>query len=203
MPREYGPFTVLVVCDGNVCRSPAAQFAIASAAPGILVESAAAHGRPGARLCEVVAATIGPDTEFAERFRSRRLDTLDIADYELVLTVTSELRSEITRAFPEQHSRLFTLREAAGLLALGSASSPLPADGVARHLDAQRGAASFSGDARLPRALAAVDPLDIPDAHRARARRHRDTVKLALDAGARVGHGLGELLGPGALGGRG
>src|ERR1700712_1032220 len=110
-------FSILAICEGNVCRSAAAQFTIAQLLPGARVESAGMRARAGAGLCDVVAIEIAGEGEAAARFtrefRSRRREDVDLARFDLILVATTGIRGDLARSFPTLRDRFFTFREAA------------------------------------------------------------------------------------------
>ena len=194
-------FSILVVCDGNVCRSPSAQYAIGLRLPGVRVESAGVRARPGAVLCEVVAGAIAPEGaeagSFTSEFRSRRLDDVDLGSFDLALTATTGLRSELARTRPELRDRFFTLREAADVLSAirdaGIPSEPFGPAALIATMNRHRGAGATTADLPPRLRMTILDPLDIPDAHGERAKRHRAVVDLALSSAASVGASLARL----------
>jgi protein-tyrosine phosphatase len=112
---------ILVVCTGNICRSPLAEAFLADRAGRLLdtevrVRSAGTWGREGNRAtAETVVAgrERGMDVE-AHRARPLSADLIDRAD--LILGLTTEHRDEVVRIAPEASSRTFTLKELATLL---------------------------------------------------------------------------------------
>lgn len=180
------PFSVLVVCIGNVCRSPLAQhllaarldparFAVASAGTRGLV------GEPMEATAHAELRRLGGD---ADGFVARRL-TPDLArEADLVLTATRGVRGDVVAASPAALKRTFTLRELALLVTsaeVGAATSP--ADLVAR-------AASWRGSvaAGLDDELDVPDPIGRPaDVHRAVADLLDTTTATIADALNQVG----------------
>lgn len=112
--------SVLVVCTGNICRSPLGEAALrARIGDRITVSSAgtdAIEGRP---------ATAGSVTAGAERgldlgdHRAHRLSVGDVLDADLVLCMERAHRDAIHRAVPEAIGRVFTFKEFVALLAVG------------------------------------------------------------------------------------
>lgn len=129
-------FSVLCVCTGNVCRSPAAERLLAAAlGPEVAVSSAgtlALVGRPMSPPMDALVATAGADpTGFAaQRLTERLLQPVD-----LVLALTRAHRGDVVGLWPKAVRRTFTLKEFARLL---QELDPglLPAGGVAERLRA-------------------------------------------------------------------
>ena len=194
-------FSILAVCDGNVCRSPSAQFAIAVRLPGVRVESAGLYARPGAPLCEVVAGAIALEGaeagDFTSTFRSRRLDDVDLGSFDVALTATTGIRGELARAHPELRDRFFTFREAADVLSAirdaGIPSEPFDPSSLIATMNRHRGARATIADLPSRLRMNVLDPLDIPDAHGERAKRHRAVVDLALRSATSIGDSLARL----------
>jgi protein-tyrosine phosphatase len=124
---------VLVVCEGNICRSPAAELlwraAVGSRFP---VASAGLRARVGEPVHEPIARLLrarglSPDGV------GRQLTPELVGAADLVLTMTTAQRAGVLSWAPGAVRRTFTLREFAGLVALiDPAGLPGPADPAAR-----------------------------------------------------------------------
>lgn len=108
---------ILVVCTGNICRSPVAEAFLRTALVRRLgddaptVSSAGVIGRPGGpAMAESVRAAAERGADISSHV-VRRLDHDLIADADLVLAMAAEHRSEVRRLLPEAASRTFTLKE--------------------------------------------------------------------------------------------
>jgi protein-tyrosine phosphatase len=117
---------VLFVCTGNICRSPLAERLLrawaaqelAAAAALVRADSAgtaATDGQPMDEYSAQALRELGGDPDGA---RARRLVPGATADADLVLTMTRRQRRSILHTDPRSLRRVFTLPEAAGLLAL-------------------------------------------------------------------------------------
>jgi protein-tyrosine phosphatase len=133
-------FSVLFVCTGNICRSPAAELlftARLAALPvpvPITVASAGTSGLSGHDMDAPSAYAvrelgIDPSVHVA-----RRVNPAMVNDADLILTADSEHRSTILRAQPLVFRRTFTMREFARL---GAGLAPLPADVTVQALHAR------------------------------------------------------------------
>jgi protein-tyrosine phosphatase len=171
--RASRPWSVLMVCTGNLCRSPMAERiaagALASAGFGpaaALVTSAGTDAWDGEPM--------HPDARSALRglgldgtgFHARRLDPRHIAAADLVLCATLEHRAAVVRAVPVALRRTCALREFARAAALGPLPPPAPADDDAASALRTAGAALA---ARVLRhrtdgaATSAAEPADVVD----------------------------------------
>jgi protein-tyrosine phosphatase len=113
-------FRVLVVCDGNLCRSPLAERLLAArfSTAGVTdvdVSSAGVRGVVGAPMDPVAAAELARRGGSREGFTARRLDAAQIEAADLVLTATRDLRTKVLGESPRAMRRTFTLLEFAAL----------------------------------------------------------------------------------------
>jgi protein-tyrosine-phosphatase len=119
-------FTILMVCTGNVCRSPFAERlarAYLDEALGdeeglrIRVVSAGTQAVTGSTMhphSALVLQGLGGDSG---RFWAQQLDSPLASSADLTLTMTRGHRDEVLQLAPRSLARTFTLLEAAGLLA--------------------------------------------------------------------------------------
>ena len=120
------PFRLLLVCTGNVCRSPMAER--------LLVAGLAERSGEGGRGVEVSSAGTGalvgeamtPETaDLVSRHggdptghRARQVTPQLLAEADLVLALTREHRAAVAQLHPRVLRRLLTLREAGRLAPL-------------------------------------------------------------------------------------
>lgn len=165
---------VLVVCTGNVCRSPIAEgflrraFGARLGANAPQVVSAGTMGWTGS------AADPGSVAAAAERgvdissHRARELEPAEIARSELILGMATEHAQAVVAEVPEARSRTFTLKELVRLMdALPEVDGATPERGLSERVAAadRLRADGFAGD---PRHEGIMDPLGMPlDAFRA------------------------------------
>ncbi|WP_416348857.1 hypothetical protein [Microbacterium sp. STN6] len=187
--------SALFVCTANICRSPTLAF-MAGQSGAVRATSAGMRARSGSAMCRMAALSIASfegGQAYAESFRSRTVQGLDVNEFDLVFTATRAMRAELIRSNPLLRGRIFTVREAAALgqysLTAGEAYSLLEY-GPATVLAARRGSVA-APRARSRWVRDASDPFDLPDAHNdRREKRHRATVRMSLDAGAELGAAL-------------
>lgn len=172
-----GGVAVLVVCVGNVCRSPVAERLLRVRTEGsdVEVSSAGVNAVVGDRIDPLAAEELvrlgGDPGDFA----ARQLTSSMLADADLVLTATRAIRSQVVALSPAALRRSFTLRELAALLA----EPPWPPDDRTS-LDVSLARA---GDWRSSVGLRG-DELDLPDPIGRSAKVHRQVADLIDDATA-------------------
>ncbi|AXE39867.1 low molecular weight phosphatase family protein [Acidipropionibacterium virtanenii] len=122
-------FRILVVCTGNICRSPAAaQLLDAAVESDVDVSSAGTDALVGLSLDPAMADAMRRAGAAPRPHRARRLNSwlLEVAD--LVLTMDQVQRRRVLELAPEALHRTFTLREFAlicqSLLQAGDSSWP-------------------------------------------------------------------------------
>jgi protein-tyrosine phosphatase len=131
------PIHILVVCTGNLCRSPIAEHALRQRLPrdgSVIVRSAGtrmASGREAPEQTLRAAARLGLDLR---GHRTTSLTAADLASADLVLAAAREHRRVAVSMEPRVLRRTFTLRELGRVVASG-ASRPLAADTAADPAD--------------------------------------------------------------------
>ncbi len=156
---------ILVVCTGNICRSPMAEAFLRAALARRLGE-----GAPSVASAGVIARPGGPAMPESIRAAAergadismhvvRRLEDEPIQEAELIVTMAAEHRDEIAGSDPQAEWKTFTLKELVRLL------EALPPDSggfdlrteVARADELRR--SGFEGN---PHDEDVVDPLGMP-----------------------------------------
>ena len=114
--------SILVVCTGNVCRSPIAEAILRSTLRERLGESAPSVASAGTSGWVGSLAEEGSIVAAAERgfqlstHRGRRLHERDLSEAELVIAMSSEHRDHIEDLHPRAAARTFTLKELVRLI---------------------------------------------------------------------------------------
>lgn len=189
---EAGPATrptsVLVVCTGNVCRSPAAALLLAARLPsaGIEISSAGTHALEGCPVDGPMAdllraAEVHTGTFLARPLTPRQLDSAD-----LVLVMSREHRSAAVAMRPAGVRRVLRLREAA-LVAEAAAAEGWPDDVAA---DPAARLAALPAVAPRYRGLAGPADLDVPDPYRRPTAAYVAAFELIEDAVDRMAGAL-------------
>lgn len=164
--------SILVVCTGNICRSPVGAAALRALLPETqyAVSSAGTHAavdRPSAREADVfVERELGVSLDHA----GRQLSKEQAESSDLIITMTAEHRAWVARVAPRVVQRSFTLLELEGIVSL------LPPD--ARYANLRDFAQSTS---RLrARAKTGGDSLDIPDPYGGPSEGYEDSFTTVL-----------------------
>lgn len=166
---------VLLICTGNICRSPYAELVLASRLADLPVtfQSAGTRARHGLRLTPEAAELAigdGVDRSRVEAHSSRALDSVLLSSADLVLGMAREHRRFVVELNPAFVRRTFTIREFA-LLASGVTDSRIadsmqnpnglePSDGVERLLAAITTIGSQRGLVGLGIAPGELDVID-------------------------------------------
>ena len=179
---------LLVLCTGNICRSPMAEGLIRSAleirfgadAPG--VGSAGTQGWEGSGAQpESVRAAAEREIDIADHV-ARRLTRMQISGADLIVAMAGEHRDAVVDAEPSAAARTFTLKELVRLLdALPPAEPSADPDAFVSRVAAadalRRG--GFSGN---PRDEDVADPLGLPlDTYRAIAWELDEWIRRLVD----------------------
>ena len=109
---------VLVVCTGNVCRSPYIERRLAQllAGTGVEVSSAGTRALVGAPIEPGSVDALGAVDAYAAGFAARQITTALLLDADLVVTATQRHRHEVVSLLPRALRRTFSLGELADLL---------------------------------------------------------------------------------------
>lgn len=105
LSRAQRPRKILVICHGNICRSPYLQAAIQRALPDLIVTSAGFVGsdRPVPEISIALSAKRGLDLS---RYRSRPVTQSMVSDADLVIVMDSDQARQIRRGFRIERARI-------------------------------------------------------------------------------------------------
>lgn len=141
---QADPYRILVVCTGNICRSPFAEqllrdsfarigvaFADDTWADSVQVTSAGTHAMVGNAIEPAMAAFLEPYGSAALGHAARQLTGEHIADADLVLALTRDHRRDVVRMLPSASRQVFALNEFARLLEDARAANAIEIDSPA------------------------------------------------------------------------
>jgi protein-tyrosine phosphatase len=189
-------FRILVVCTGNVCRSPMDEHLLrhgltqrlGAEAARFAVGSAGTVGDPRRAIEPLAAEALREHGVEVGSFQGQRLSEPLVAKADLVLAAEREHRAAAITLCPEAAGRTFTLRQFARL-AEGIDPALLPADDVVARGWALVGAAAGRRGLVAPPAAPADD--DVPDPYGA----DRESFRACVAAIAAALRGPLDLLG--------
>jgi protein-tyrosine phosphatase len=116
-PASGHAFSILTVCTGNVCRSPAVERLLTQKlGSGISVSSAGTHALVGHPISQPMAMLLRKSGADDGAFAARQLTENLVKKADLVLTLTRAQRSFVVDLWPSAVRRAFTVREFARLL---------------------------------------------------------------------------------------
>jgi protein-tyrosine phosphatase len=110
-------FAVLLVCTGNVCRSPTAEYLLSTRYSTLPMSfssagTGATAGQPMQPQALEVATELGAGAAIASH-RARQLSAEMVADADLVIAMARDNRRQIAQLYPSASRKMFTLRELA------------------------------------------------------------------------------------------
>lgn len=148
------PFTVLMVCTGNICRSPLAEQLLRarlneSRVPAV-VHSAGSRALVGHVMTPEAVVVAHRHGGGGQAHAARQLDESLVASADLVLTATREHRSAVVALHPRAARYTYTLKQFARLLA-----PVIESPHSARGWDAQA-AVAYDEESRLAQRLRAM-----------------------------------------------
>lgn len=102
---------ILVVCVGNICRSPTAEHLLRQelADSGCTVSSAGLGALVGKPIEPTALAMLERHGHTPQPHTARQVDDALLADADLVLVMEKGHLREITRRFPQAHGKTFLL----------------------------------------------------------------------------------------------
>jgi protein-tyrosine phosphatase len=103
--------SILVVCEGNICRSPMAQGLLASALPQVPVRSAGLNALSGRAADETAVQLMRAKGIDITQHRAMQITREICMDAELVLVMTGAQRKLIEEKYPFACGRTFRVGE--------------------------------------------------------------------------------------------
>lgn len=112
-------FSLLLVCTGNICRSPVAERLFSSTLGSeVQPSSAGTHALVGSPIAAPMRSLLEDAGARPDGFAATQLQEQHIQAADLVLALTREHRSAVVEMWPGAVRRAFTLREFVRLLRL-------------------------------------------------------------------------------------
>jgi protein-tyrosine phosphatase len=190
-------FHILVVCTGNICRSPLTERLLrrrlddrlGRGAEGIVVSSAGARGLDRSPMDLRAAEQLRRLGGDPEDFLARSLTEWHVNGADLVLTATRGHRAAVLSEAPAALHRTFTLLEFADL------APYRPLDAVEPGRDQLAG---LVAEAAQRRGSATLQQYDVLDPYMQSAERHREVADVISTAVDRIVDGLVDAHGAGA-----
>jgi protein-tyrosine phosphatase len=107
--------TILVVCEGNICRSPMAAALLDAALPDCRVVSAGLGALVGKPADDAAVALMRERGLDLRAHRAEQITRPMSLHSDLILVMESQQRERLQRLYPEVCGRVFTIAEHAGV----------------------------------------------------------------------------------------
>ena len=105
LSRAQTPRKILVVCQGNICRSPYLQAVLQRALPDLIVTSAGFAGSDRAVPQIAVALGVKRGVDLS-RHRSRPLTKSKVGNADLVIVMDTDQARQLARLYPIDRARI-------------------------------------------------------------------------------------------------
>ncbi|MDB5243934.1 MAG: protein tyrosine phosphatase [Spirosoma sp.] len=103
--------SILVLCEGNICRSPMAQGVLAAALPKMQVRSAGLGALIGMPADEIAVRLMKERSIDIAEHRATQINRQMCLDADVVLVMGHEQRSRVESLYPQSRGRVFRLGE--------------------------------------------------------------------------------------------
>lgn len=140
---HFEPFHIVVVCQGNICRSPLGEVLMRSRLGeaglhrAVSVASAGLGAVVGSPMDATAAEMARRHHGQPDQFRARQLRSSIVGPADLLLTMTRAQRDEVVQRYPRALQRTFTITEFSKLLATSSVDLPETGDDFSFSADRQ------------------------------------------------------------------
>ncbi len=102
---------ILVLCDGNICRSPTAEALLKAQCPDKQISSAGLVGLEGQGMEPTAQAMLEADGQPAPCHVARKLSREMCAEADLILVMEKRQRDKLTQRYPESSGKVFLLTQ--------------------------------------------------------------------------------------------
>ncbi len=106
--------SVLVVCIGNICRSPLGERLLKTNLPGLTISSAGLGAMVGHRADETAATAAAEISVSLDGHVARQLTAEIGSAHELILVMEPHQKAELSRRFPQLSGRTMLFDQWAG-----------------------------------------------------------------------------------------
>jgi protein-tyrosine phosphatase len=103
--------TILVVCEGNICRSPMAQGLLAAALPDANVRSAGLGALIGSPADETAVRLMQARGIDISAHRAQQITRVMCMESDVVLVMDAEQRERLEKMYPQARGRIFRVGE--------------------------------------------------------------------------------------------
>jgi len=100
---------ILVVCDGNICRSPTVAAILKSLKPGLAISSAGLVGLEGKDMDPTAREVAEQNGLYCGQHVARKLTSEMCRDSDLILVMESRQKDRLSQKFPEASGKTFLL----------------------------------------------------------------------------------------------
>ncbi|MGY1649761.1 arsenate reductase/protein-tyrosine-phosphatase family protein [Geodermatophilus sp. SYSU D01119] len=174
-----GGARVLVVCTGNVCRSPAGELLLAAGllGTGVTVASAGTRALAGEPVHPPMARLLAGAGLDPSPFTARQLQAAEVRSADLVLVMARDHRAAVATTVPAAVRRVLLLTDAAAVAAaVASAGWPGASADPGERLAALPALAARS------RATGGAGGADVPDPYRRAEERYAESFGVVAGA---------------------
>jgi protein-tyrosine phosphatase len=103
--------SILVLCEGNICRSPMAEGLLAAGLPDMSVRSAGLGALVGKPADETAVALMRDRGIDIAGHRAVQVNRAMCVESDVILVMDGEQRQRLQKMYPEVHGRVFRIGE--------------------------------------------------------------------------------------------